>query len=298
MTSPARGAMHPVVEPQTRFADLGGDKVAYQVLGTGPDLAFVTGTTSHVDLRWEEPLHARFLRRLASFSRLIPFDPRGTGASDPVAADQPLTWEDEAEDLRAVLDAVESQRAAVFASADAGPLAMIFAATHPERVSALVLANTTARFVASDDYPFAMSAAQVEDMMRRLGELWGTEDAAALAAPSKADDPEFRRWYARYQRAAARPRELSSYLPMAFTLDARSLLPSIRCPTLVLHRSADPFVGIEHGRYLARHIPGGRFVELPGADLLLPTEHADRILDVVEEFLTGSVTPPEIDRVL
>ena len=285
------------MDPETRYASFGGDQIAYQVLGEGPDLVMLTGTLTHVDLRWQEPLHAHFLRRLASFSRLILLDPRGSGASDPIPLDPLPTWEDEVDDLQAVLDVVGSERAAIFACGDSGPMAMVFAATHPDRVHALAVANTTARYLVADDYPFGLSAERVDENMRRITELWGSEDAVLLAVPSKAHDPEFRRWYARYERAAARPRELASYMPMAHTLDVRDVLPSILCPTLVLHRR-DVWIRIDHGRYIAERIPGARFVELPGADMPLPTEHPEVSLGLVAELVTGSRSAAEADRVL
>ena len=286
------------MDPETRFASFGGDQIAYQVLGDGPDLVLLTGTLTHVDLRWQDPLHAHFLRRLASFSRLILLDPRGSGASDSIPLDPLPTWEDEVDDLRTVLDAVASERAAIFACSDSGPLAMIFAATHPDRVRTLALANTTARFVVADDYPVGFSREHADKNMSRLPQLWGSEEAVSFEVPSKAHDPEFRRWYARYQRAAARPREFASYMGMVHTLDVRKVLPSIRCPTLVLHRREGGWIGIDHGRYLAAQIPGARFVELPGADVTLATEHPEVSLGLVEELVTGSTSSAEADRVL
>ena len=286
------------MDPETRFATFSGDQIAYQVLGEGPDLVLLTGTLTHVDLRWQDPLHAHFLQRLASFSRLILLDPRGSGASDPIPLDPLPTWEDEVDDLRAVLDAVASQRAAIFACGDAGPMAMIFAATHPDRVPALALANTSARYIVADDYTFGFVPEDIDKSMSRLTDRWGSEEAVSLMVPSKAHDPEFRRWYARYQRAAARPREVASYMPMVHTLDVRDVLPSIRCPTLVLHRRESDWLGIDHGRYIAAHIPGARFVELPGADVTLATEHAEVSLGLVEELVTGSTSSAEADRVL
>jgi class 3 adenylate cyclase len=283
---------------ETKFAELGRDRVAYQVLGDGPDLVLLTGTLSHVDVRWGDPQHAQFLRRLASFSRLILLDPRGCGASDPIALDPLPTWEDEADDLGAVLDAVGSSQATVFASSDAGPPALFYAATHPERVRALILANTTARYAWAEDYPIGLRAEEIDRSMERLRELWGTEACVELIAPSQSGDPEFCRWLARYQRAAARPREFASYLPMTHLLDVRGLLPSIRCSTLVLQRTGFALQDLEHGRYLAQHIEGARFVEIPGRDGTLATEHVGEILDLVEEFLTGSRRGPEVDRVL
>jgi class 3 adenylate cyclase len=286
------------VEPETRYATFRGDKIAYQALGEGPDLVHLTGTLTHVDIRWQEPLHAHFLQRLASFSRLILLDPRGTGASDPISLDPLPTWEDEIDDLETVLDAVESERATIFACNDSGPLALMFAATHPDRVRALALANTTARYVVADDYPIGLPAEQVDREMARIPENWGTGEAVAFDVPSKLHDPDFRRWYARYQRAAARPRELASYMPMVHTLDVRNVLSSIRCPTLILHRRDHGWVGVEHARYIAERIAGARFVELPGSDVSLATEHPEISLGLIEELVTGSTTIPDADRVL
>jgi len=286
------------VDPETRYATFRGDKIAYQALGAGPDLVLLTGTLTHVDIRWQEPLHAHFLHRLASFSRLVLLDPRGSGASDPISLDPLPTWEDEIDDLETVLDAVASERAAIFACNDSGPLAMMFAATHPERLQALVLANTSARYIVADDYPIGLPAEQVDREMARIPEHWGTGEAVSFEVPSKQHDPDFRRWYARYQRAAARPRELASYMPMVHTLDVRNVLSSIRCPTLILHRRDHGWVGVEHARYIAERIAGARFVELPGSDVSLATEHPEISLGLIEELVTGSTTIPDADRVL
>lgn len=286
------------MDPETRYATFRGDKIVYQVLGDGPDLVHLTGTLTHVDIRWQEPLHAHFLHRLASFSRLILLDPRGTGASDPISLDPVPTWEDEVDDLDTVLDAVGSERVTIFACNDSGPLALMFAATRPDRVRALALANTTARYVVADDYPIGRPAEQVDREMARIAEQWGTGEAVAFEVPSKQHDLDFRRWYARYQRVAARPRELASYMPMVHTLDVRNVLSSIRCPTLVLHRRERGLVGIDHGRYIAEKISGARFVELPGADVTLATEHPELTLGLIEELVTGSTTIPDADRVL
>jgi class 3 adenylate cyclase len=174
----------------------------------------------------------------------------------------------------------------------------MFAATHPDRVRALALANTTARYVVADDYPIGLPAEQVDREMARIPENWGTGEAVAFDVPSKLHDPDFRRWYARYQRAAARPRELASYMPMVHTLDVRNVLSSIRCPTLILHRRDHGWVGVEHARYIAERIAGARFVELPGSDVSLATEHPEISLGLIEELVTGSTTIPDADRVL
>jgi class 3 adenylate cyclase len=287
------------VRPTTKFAKLGNDRVGYQVLGDGPiDLVFLTGMSSHVDLRWEEPLNEYFLHRLASFSRLILFDRRGTGVSDPVPSDHLPTWEQWADDMRLVLDAVGSERAAIMAWFDGGPMAMLFAATYPERTAALVLGHTAARYVRSDDYLPGFAPEVAEQLLRMVEELWGTDGFVSIAAPSRSQDEGFRQRYARYLRAAARPREAAAQLRNLLSADVRHVLPLIHCPTLVLHRSGYPMVTTDHARYLVEHIPDARLVELPGTDGILVTEHAGEILDSIEGFLSRVPGGSVPDRVL
>ena len=287
------------MRPTTNFATLGNDRIGYQVLGQGPvDLVFLTGMSSHLDLRWDEPLNEYFLHRLASFSRLILFDRRGTGVSDPVPSDHLPTWEEWADDMRVVLDAVGSERAAIMAWLDGGPMAMLFAATYPERTVALVLAQTAARYVRADDYPHGFAPEVGEQLLRMVGELWGTEHFVSIAAPSRTGDDGFRQRYARYLRAAARPREAAAQLRHLLAADVRHVLPLIQCPTLVLNRSGYRLVRMDHARYLVERIPDARLVELPGADGVLVTEHADEILDRTEEFLSRIPGGSVPDRVL
>jgi class 3 adenylate cyclase len=287
------------VRPTTKFAKLGADRVGYQVLGEGPiDLVFLTGMSSHIDLRWEEPLNEYFLHRLASFSRLILFDRRGTGVSDSVPSEHLPTWEEWADDMRVVLDAVGSRRAAIMAWLDGGPMAMLFAATYPERTAALVLAHTAARYARTDDYPHGFAPEVAEQLLQTVEELWGTEEFVSIAAPSRGRDDAFRRWYGRYLRAAARPREAAAQLRNLLSTDVRHVLPLIQCPTLVLNRTGYRLVTTDHARYLAEHIPGARLVDLPGTDGVLVTEHAGEILDRIEEFLGGIPGGSVPDRVL
>jgi class 3 adenylate cyclase len=287
------------VRPTTRFAKLGNDRVGYQVLGDGPiDLVFLTGMSSHVDLRWEEPLNEYFLHRLASFSRLILFDRRGAGVSDPVPSDQLPTWEQWADDMRVVLDTIGSQRAAIMAWFDGGPMAMLFAAIYPDRAAALVLAHTAARYVRADDYPHGFAPEVAEQLLQMVEELWGTEGFVSIAAPSRSRDEGFRQRYARYLRAAARPREAAAQLRNLLSSDVRHVVPLIRCPTLVLNRTGYRMVTMHHARYLAEHIPDARLVELPGTDGILVTDHASEILDGIEEFLSGIPGGSVPDRAL
>ncbi|RPH35647.1 MAG: adenylate/guanylate cyclase domain-containing protein, partial [Chloroflexi bacterium] len=287
------------MRPTTKFAKLGNDRVGYQVLGDGPiDLVFLTGMSSHIDLRWEEPLNEYFLHRLASFSRLILFDRRGTGVSDPVPFDHLPTWEQWADDMRIVFDAVGSERAAIMAWLDGGPMAMLFAATYPERTVALVLAHTAAKYVRTDDYPHGWAPEVAEQLLHMVEELWGTDGFVSIAAPSRSQDEGFRQRYARYLRAAARPREAAAQLRNLLSADVRHVLPLIHCPTLILNRTGYRLVTTDHARYLAEHIPDARLVELPGTDGVLVTEHATEILDSIEEFLSRVPGGSVPDRVL
>jgi class 3 adenylate cyclase len=287
------------VQPETTYARLGDDRIAYQVLGEGPDLVLTLGAFGHVDLQWEEPATALFLRTLASFSRLILFDRRGTGASDPLPEALPPPWEAYADEVTAVMDAAGSHRAALMATtAEAGPMALFFAATRPERTTALVLGNATARFLAADDYPIGFPPERAEAIVARVEDTWGTAEPVATAIPSRAGDERFRRWVARMQRSIASPRTVHTFLRAMFQVDVRPLLPLVQAPTLVMHRRDFALLPIEHGRYLAEHLPDARFVELPGADGPLTWETPELILGHIEEFLTGVRQPAPTTRVL
>jgi len=276
------------VQPETTYARVGDDRVAYQVLGEGPDLVLTLGAFGHVDLQWEDPASALFLRRLASFSRLILFDRRGTGASDPLPEPLPPPWETYADEVGAVMDATGARQAALMATtAEAGPMALFFAATRPERTTALILGNATARYVAADDYPIGFPPERADAIISRVEDTWGTAEPVATAIPSRAGDERFRRWVARMQRSMASPRTVRTFLRALFEVDVRPLLPLVQAPTLVLHRREFVLLPIEHGRYLAEHIPNARLVELPGADGPLTWETPELTLDLVEEFLTG-----------
>ena len=283
--------------PQTGYVEIDGVEVAYQTVGHGPpDVVYVPGF-GHIDLIWEEPVAAAFLGRLASFGRLIQFDRRGTGASDAVPDTAMPTWEEWADDLRAVLDAAGSERAAVLAETDGGPIGLLFTATQPERVSGLILANTTARRLRSDDYPIGIAPEAVDDLVETYRSTWGTPDRLPVAFPSRVNDPEFGQWVAKVTRAAATPRNTAAQIRYIIeNLDARSALPLIRVPTLVLHTKNNLVYSIEEGRYLADHIDGAKFVELPGGDLYVATSAG--ALEEITEFLTGERPPVEVDRIL
>jgi class 3 adenylate cyclase len=287
------------VQSETKYTRLGRDRIAYQVFGTGPlSLVMISGSFGHVDTIWEDAAAGLFLRTLASFSQVIRFDRRGTGASDPVPLDQLPPWESHAEELAAVLDEVGSDRVALLAQLDGGPLALFFAATRPERTSALVLSNTTARFMAADDYPIGIPRGVAEALVAQVEQAWGTEQLVSMQVPSRADDQRFRRWAAKLARSIASPSTVEAYLQAMFQIDARPFLPLIQAPTLILHRRNFQLLPIEHGRYLAEKIPGARLVELPGADAPLMWETPQLALDLIEEFLTGTRRPAEPSRVL
>ncbi|MFY9588578.1 MAG: adenylate/guanylate cyclase domain-containing protein [Actinomycetota bacterium] len=287
--------------PEIKYTKLGDSFIAYAVIGEGPiDCLAIQGIASHVDVGFEYTPVSNFYNRMASFSRVINFDRRGVGASDPVPLDALPTWEDWTEDVTAVLDAVGSERTAIIAGTDEGPMAMLFAATYPERVSALVLINTTARLVAAADYSVGLPQEQAEALINLVAEGWGTEELGALSNPSLAEDPEYLRWVAKFMRAAATPRVAESQLRYFAGLDARAVLPLIRVPTLIMHTNNFMFVPIDQGRFIAEQIAGARFVELPGADWapFMEAASAKIVLDYIEEFLTGVRRAPEPDRVL
>jgi class 3 adenylate cyclase/pimeloyl-ACP methyl ester carboxylesterase len=276
--------------------EVGGAEVAYQIVGQGPpDVVYLPGV-GHIDLRWEDPVVAAFLERLASFGRLILFDRRGTGASDAIPDTALPTWEEWVDDVRAVLDAAGSERTVVLAENDGGPTGLLFTAMQPDRVSALILANTTARRLRADDYPIGRAPEAVDGLVERYRAAWGTPEVAWVF-PSRADDPEFPQWLAKFLRACATPKNMAAQFRYIFeNLDARHALPLIQVPTLVLHSQGNLAYSIEEGRYLADHIDGAKFVELPGGDHWVAFS-AMAIEDIIE-FLTGERPEVEVDRIL
>lgn len=283
--------------PKVRYARSRDVNIAYQVLGDGPlDLVFVMGWVSHLDCFWSEPSFARFLRRLASFSRLIVFDKRGTGLSDRVG-DLP-TLEQRMDDVRAVLDAVGSKRAALCGVSEGGPMCSLYAATYPDKTAALVMIGTYARRIWDAEYPWAPTREAREVFLQSLREEWGNPVGIAERAPSRAHDPEFRDWWAKYLRMGASPGAADALTRMNTEIDIRPVLPTIRVPTLVIHRTGDLCLKVEEGRYVASKIPGAQFVELPGDDHLPFVGDQDAILNAIEEFLTGSHSQDESDGVL
>ena len=289
--------MGAAAEATTRYADCGGLRIAYQVHGDGPlDLAVVPGFVSHVELIWEEPTIAHFLRRLSSFARLIIFDKRGQGLSDRTG--RPPTLEESMDDLGAVLDAAGSRRAAILGISEGGPMSALFAASYPDRVGALVLYGTWARMLKAPDHPYGIEPRGLDGLREMFRDGWGGPVAAELWAPSAAEDPEFRRWWARLLRQGTSPTGALDLIDLYREIDVRAILPTIAVPTLVLHRADDLVVMERQGRYLADSIPGARYVRLEGGDHLAWIGDQDAILDEIEEFLVGSRRAREPDRAL
>lgn len=286
-------------KPETHYAHSGDVSIAYQILGQGPlDLVFVMGWVSHLEYFWTEPSVARFLHRLASFSRLILFDKRGTGLSDRVPISQLPTLEQRMDDVRAVLDAIGSERAALCGVSEGGPMAALFAATYPEKTSALIMIGTYARRIWDMDHPWGATGEELQRFIAEIQEHWGGPVGLETRAPSVAADPDFREWWATYLRMGASPGAAVALTRMNAEIDVRHVLPTIRVPTLVLHRTGDRCLKVEEGRFVASRIPGARFVELPGSDHLPFVGDADRILSQIEDFVTGVQPDLEPDRVL
>jgi pimeloyl-ACP methyl ester carboxylesterase len=288
-----------VSSPTTRYAKSGDLNIAFQVVGDGSlDLVFVPGWLSHLELAWEEPSSARLLRRLGSFSRLILFDKRGTGLSDRVPLHELPTLEQRMDDVRAVMDAVDSDQAALFGVSEGGPMSILFAATHPQRTTALVLYASYATWTRDEETPWAPARADHEQIAELYEQRWGEAVGISALAPSMAKDQEFRRRFAMLLRMSASPGAAAALLRMNCEVDVRSVLPLVRVPTLVLHRTGDRTMPVEGGRYLGRHIRGARLVELPGDDHLPWVGDSDALVDEIEEFLTGVRHAAEPDRVL
>jgi pimeloyl-ACP methyl ester carboxylesterase len=283
--------------PHTQYAKSDDVHIAYQVTGQGPrDIVYVPGFVSHLEYEWEHPLPARFFQRLSSFSRLIRFDKRGTGLSDR-ALDIP-TLEQRMDDVRAVMDAVGSQRSALFGVSEGGPMSVLFAATYPERTAALVLYGSYARRSWAPDHPCGWTEEQWRVALERLERDWGTPGCHEMAVPSMVQDEGFRQYRANYQRLAASPGAAAAVWRMNKDIDVRHVLSAIRVPTLILHRAGDRVTRVEQARYLAERIVGAKLVEFAGIDHTPWVGDADAVLSEIEEFLTGTRHAAEPDRVL
>lgn len=285
--------------PETKYAKSGDVHIAYQVIGDGPlDLVFIPGFVSHLDSGWQLAGYADFLQRLASFSRLILFDKRGTGLSDRTS--QLFTLEQRMDDLRTVMDAAGSRRAGIFGVSEGGPMSILFAATYPERTAALIMFGAYARRAWAKDYPFGWQDREWDTFFNNIENHWGTPQGLDLGvwAPSIAGDENARSEVAAYMRAAASPGAVQAVMQMNREIDVRPVLPAVRVPTLIVHRTGDRNIRIEHARYIAEHTPGAKLVELPGDDHMPWVGDTEALVGEIQEFLTGMRHRPEPDRVL
>ena len=286
--------------PETNFARRGQDRIAYQVFGEGPlDVLWMSSLGDCIDFRWEYAPYASFLRRLASFSRVVMFDRRGIGASDPVSLEALPIWEEWIDDGRIVLDEVGSEGAAILGQADGGAIAILFAAAHPDRTQSLIVANAWVRSEENLIYDFQPDETDLEGLEDALVSTWGTESFADLGfQPDSAGDPEYRRWVARTTRLSGSPREAASYMRHIRGIDVRQALSAVQAPALVMQRTEMPLLPAEAGHQLANSIRNARFVQGGGADFAIFTEPNTEVLDQVEEFLTGSAASPDANRAL
>jgi pimeloyl-ACP methyl ester carboxylesterase len=287
------------ISPDVKYARSGDVNIAYQVVGSGVrDIVFVMGWVSHLEYFWNEPSFARFLNRLASNARLIVFDKRGTGRSDPVPVSAMPSLEQRLDDVRAVMEAAGSERAVLVGVSEGGPLCSLFAATYPSRTEALIMIGSYARRLRDSDYPWGPTIEERDRFCQMLVEQWGGPVGIEERAPSRAHDPEFRQWWASYLRMGASPGAAVALTRMNAEIDVRGVLPSIRVPTLVIHRTGDQCLRVEEGRYLASHIPGAEFVELPGKDHLPFVGDQEAILDAIDAFLARRRERPHDNRLL
>ena len=288
-----------LAQPRVRYAHSGSVNIAYQIVGAGPiDLVFVMGWVSHLEYFWKEPSFARFLERLASMARLIVFDKRGTGLSDPVPIAQLPTLEQRLDDVRAVMEAAGSEHAVLLGVSEGGPLCSLFAATYPEKTDALIMIGSYARRIWDDQYPWGPTLEERDAFCQTIVDDWGGPVGIDIRAPSKASDPAFREWWASYLRMGASPGAAVALTRMNAEIDIRDVLPSIRVPTLVLHRRGDRCLRVEEGRFLASKIPNAVFVELSGDDHLPFVGNQDEILDEVQRFISQARVRTTSERVL
>ena len=289
-----------MIRGNTSYVKTGGGYVGYQVFGEGPrDILFITNWGTNLDAMWEEPSQVRFFERLGSLGRVICFDKRGTGISDPVPLAALPTLEEWMDDALEVLNAAGSERPVLIGDTEGGLMAMLFAATYPGRTSSLILVNSYARFLRDADYPVGLPVTSMPKLVAAYEATWGTGTMLEATAPSVAGDPRFREWFARYQRLSMPPGAATSMYTWVIQLDLRPILNVIRVPALILHRKENQHYRIGFGRYLGDSIPGARFVEIPGADAYpFHAGDAHLVLEEIEEFLTGVRSGPASERIL
>ena len=282
------------MEAPVKYAKSGDVHIAYRVFGDGPrDIVLIPGTISHVELLWEVPSNEHLLKRLTAFARVIVFDKRGQGLSDRVAEQ---TLEERIGDVRAVMDAAGSERATIYGWSEGGPMCLMFAATYPERTSALVLFGS---FASMRSEPWGVTPERIDLFLGQLEAHWGEGVLLRMNAPSRSKDVAFLQWFARIERAAASPGSVHALMMANYETDVRHLLPTIQAPALIIHRVDDALTPVRAGRYLAEHIPGAKYVEISGTDhMVLDNETHDVIADEIEEFITGKRRHLEPDRVL
>lgn len=285
------------VIPQTKYAKSDNISIAYQVTGQGPlDLIFAMGWVSNIECMWEDPSFNQFLSRLASFSRLILFDKRGTGLSDKVSSLP--TLEQRMDDVRAVMDAVGSKKAALLGVSEGGPMCALFAATYPERTEALIMYGSYAKRIWDPEYPWAPTPEERQRFYDAIQNGWGGPVQVDILAPTQSQNEIFKQWWATYLRRSASPADALALAKMNTQIDIRNILPAIHVPTLIIHRTGDIDIDVNGSRYIASQIPGARIVELSGKDHLLWVGNYEEILDEIEVFLTGELKHAETERVL
>jgi len=284
--------------PRTRYAIAENNvHIAYQVFGEGSqDLIFLPPFLTNVEIWWDLPMAARFYSRLAEFARVVLIDKRGSGLSDRRSTVE--TPEERMDDLRAVMDAVDSKRATIFAASESCAIAILFAATYPDRTAGLILWGGLARYLPAPDYPWSLSDELYAGLVDLAASQWGTGFMSQFLLPSRAGEPAIQDWFGRYERVSASPGSLASHLLNNTALDVRALLPEVCHPTLVMHLTDDRFVPVGNSRYLASQIPGAKYIELPGTDHFYFSENPERVIEEIEEFLTGSRHVVAADRVL
>lgn len=283
--------------PETRYTRCGTINIAYQVFGEGPEnLVLVPGWVSNIDVMWEEPRLASYLRRLGTFARVMLFDKRGTGLSDRVT-DAPML-EERMEDVHAVMQAVGAERAALVGSSEGGPMCALFAATYPEKARALIMIGSYPRRCQAENYPIGPTSEETSAFMRSLVENWGTPFGLAERAPSLVDDDRFRAWWSRYLRSGTSPGAAATLFEANAEIDIREILPTVRVPTLLIHATGDRAIPVAHSRWMAERIPGAKLLEIETEDHLPWLGGAEQILSAIEEFLTGTHHSAASDRIL